>query len=187
MRQIALENLGIEFIDGDRGKNYPHQDELFSKGDCLFLSAKNVTTNGFDFSDNQYITTEKDSVLRNGKLKRGDIIITTRGTVGNVALYDENVPYENVRINSGMLIVRCNESMSREYLYNVLRSQWFNQKIKAIQTGSAQPQLPKSHFIKMEIPVPDKKTQDKISDIIMRFDKKIHCNNQINRNLLRVA
>lgn len=183
MEQIALESIGIEVIDGDRGKNYPHQDELMEKGDCLFLSAKNVTTNGFDFTENQFISAEKDSILRNGKLKRGDIVITTRGTVGNVGLYDNSVPYDSVRINSGMLIVRCNDSVSQEYLYNVLRSQWFYQKIKAMQTGSAQPQLPKSHFLKMEIPLPNKNVQDKIADIIMQFDKKIHCNNQINRNL----
>lgn len=189
MELIALENIGIEVIDGDRGKNYPHQDELLDKGDCLFLSAKNVTVNGFDFSENQFITLEKDSALRNGKLKRGDIVITTRGTVGNVGLYDDRVPFDSIRINSGMLIVRCSDAISKEYLYNVLRSQWFYQKIKAMQTGSAQPQLPKSHFLKMEIPVPEKSTQDKIAGIIMQFDKKIHCNTQINRNLseLRVA
>lgn len=183
MELIALERLEINVIDGDRGKNYPHQDELLEKGDCLFLSAKNVTTNGFDFSNNQFITSEKDEMLRNGKLKRGDIVITTRGTVGNVALYDDNVPYDSIRINSGMLIVRCGDNLSREYIYNVLRSPWFYQKIKSIQTGSAQPQLPKSHFLKMEIPIPDKNVQDKIADIIMQFDRKMACNSAINRNL----
>lgn len=187
MEQIALEKLGIEVIDGDRGKNYPHQDELMAEGDCLFLSAKNVTTSGFDFTDNQFISAEKDSILRNGKLNRGDIVITTRGTVGNVGLYNESVPYDDVRINSGMLIVRCVENISREYLYNVLRSKWFYQKIKAMQTGSAQPQLPKSHFLKMEIPVPTKEIQDKIADIIMQFERKIQCNDAINRNLLDQA
>lgn len=112
MELIALERLEIKVIDGDRGKNYPHQDELLEEGDCLFLSAKNVTTNGFDFSNNQFITSEKDGMLRNGKLEIGDIVITTRGTVGNVALYDETVPYDSVRINSGMLIVRCGEDLS---------------------------------------------------------------------------
>lgn len=183
MELIALERLDISVIDGDRGKNYPHQDELLEKGDCLFLSAKNVTSNGFDFSNNQFITSEKDETLRNGRLVRGDIVITTRGTVGNVALYDDTIPYDNIRINSGMLIVRCGDGLSREYIYNVLRSAWFYLKIKSIQTGSAQPQLPKSHFLKMEIPVPDRIIQDKIADLIMQFDRKMACNHAINRNL----
>lgn len=179
---IKLKNLGIELIDGDRGKNYPHQNELMDNGYCLFLSAKNVTTNGFDFEEKQFISKDKDRILRNGKLVRGDIVVTTRGTVGNVALYDESVSYENVRINSGMLIVRCDSRICKEYLYYVLRSEWFHTKIKAMQTGSAQPQLPKSHFEKMDIPVPSVDIQIRIADVIMQFDKKIACNSMINRN-----
>ena len=36
---VALEDLDISIIDGDRGKNYPHQEELNDEGYCLFLSA----------------------------------------------------------------------------------------------------------------------------------------------------
>lgn len=37
---VQLESTGIDVIDGDRGKNYPHQNELLNTGFCLFLSAK---------------------------------------------------------------------------------------------------------------------------------------------------
>lgn len=109
---VQLCDINIDVIDGDRGKNYPHQDELLEAGHCLFLSAKNVTQNGFLFADNQFITQKKDELLNNGKLMRGDIVITTRGTVGNVAIYSDEVPYDNIRINSGMLIIRCGDKIS---------------------------------------------------------------------------
>lgn len=51
VEKIEIERLPIQIIDGDRGKNYPHQNELLEKGDCLFLSAKNVTSNGFLFTE----------------------------------------------------------------------------------------------------------------------------------------
>ncbi|HHD9127224.1 TPA: restriction endonuclease subunit S, partial [Streptococcus pneumoniae] len=35
-----------------------------------------------------------------------DIVLTTRGTVGNVAYYDELIKYKHLRINSGMVILR---------------------------------------------------------------------------------
>lgn len=38
------------FEDGDRGKNYPKQNELNAQGECLFLSTKNLPGAGFDFS-----------------------------------------------------------------------------------------------------------------------------------------
>jgi len=45
--------------------------------------------------------------LRKGKLARGDVILTTRRTLGNSAHYDSTVPFENMRINSGMVILRA--------------------------------------------------------------------------------
>ena len=184
---VPIEQLDLRVIDGDRGKNYPHQDELFNDGDCLFLSAKNVTVSGFDFTDNQFITTEKDSLLHNGKLSRNDIVITTRGTVGNVAYYSNSIPYSSIRINSGMLIVRCGKDVSSRYIYYVLSSPWFKQQIKKIQTGSAQPQLPKSHFLKMMLPIPPLEIQQKIESTLQAIDNRIIVNRQINDNLEQQA
>ena len=182
-----LENAEIEVIDGDRGKNYPHQSELQDNGFCLFLSAKNVTKTGFVFDETQYISKEKDELLNNGKLGRGDIVITTRGTIGNVALYSAKVPYDNIRINSGMLIIRCGKNISNQYLYQALRSDWFQRQIMSVQSGSAQPQLPKSHFLKMSIPLPILSIQQKIANVLQALDDKIELNSAINNNLEQQA
>ena len=96
----------IDIIDGDRGENYPKQEEFYPEGDCLFLNAGNVTTKGFDFSSCAYITKEKDAILRKGKVQHGDVLLTTRGTVGNVAFYNETMTFSEMRINSGMVILR---------------------------------------------------------------------------------
>ena len=184
---IEIGNTDIELIDGDRGKNYPHQNELRQEGDCVFLSANYVTTDGFKFDNVVYITAEKDRALRNGKIQRGDIVITTRGTVGNVAYYNQQIPYDNIRINSGMLIVRCHEQIKSEFLYYVLRGVEFQRQIKQIQTGTAQPQLPKSHFIKMKIIVPTIDVQEKIAKILRTIDEKIESNKCINENLEQQA
>jgi restriction endonuclease S subunit len=79
----------IEIIDGDRGVNYPQKSDFTNEGYCLFLSTSNVTTTGFDFNSTDFISKEKDDDLRKGKLKKGDIVLTTRGTVGNVAFYND--------------------------------------------------------------------------------------------------
>ena len=75
----------IDIIDGDRGVNYPKQEEFYPEGDCLFLNAGNVTSKGFNFSACSYITKEKDSILRKGKLQHGDVVLTTRGTAPPLA------------------------------------------------------------------------------------------------------
>ena len=153
----------FNFIDGDRGSNYPKKDEYLDKGYCLFLSTKNVREFGFDFSECVYISQEKDSVLRKGKLSRGDIIITTRGTLGNVASYDENISFDNVRINSGMLILRKKENnILNEYSKILIASPLFKKMIIDKQTGSAQPQLPAGILKEFEVPIPSIEEQTQI-------------------------
>lgn len=186
-KECKIEDLNIQIIDGDRGENYPNRQELLNSGDCLFLSTQNVTKKGFDFSETKWITKEKDNLLRNGKLSYGDIVITTRGTVGNIALYSNDIKYTDVRINSGMLIVRCRETIYNKYLYYILSSNFFTKKILSIQSGTAQPQLPKSHFKKMSIPLPPLDTQRKIAKVLSTIDDKIELNNKINENLEQQA
>ena len=53
---VTFKNAPIEFIDGDRGKNYPKQDEFTDEGYCLFLNAKNVTEEGFNFDTRMFIS-----------------------------------------------------------------------------------------------------------------------------------
>lgn len=176
-----------EIIDGDRGKNYPKQDEFYPQGYCLFLNTGNVTKEGLTFKENQFITKEKDEALRKGKLKRGDIVYTTRGTVGNAGHYNSNVPYENVRINSGMVILRANgEIVDARFLYQILKSEYYRPYFKQYCTGSAQPQLPIKNFSQIYLNVPDIKTQHRIADILSAYDELIE-NNQKQIKLLEEA
>ncbi len=67
--QYKLSDI-VSTIEGDRGKNYPKREEFQKKGHCLFLTAQNVRQYGWQFNENTFISLEKDSVLRGGKLKR---------------------------------------------------------------------------------------------------------------------
>ena len=176
-----------EIIDGDRGKNYPKQDEFYPQGYCLFLNTGNVTKEGLIFEENQFIMKEKDEALRKGKLKRGDIVYTTRGTVGNAGYYNSSVPYENLRINSGMVILRSNgEIVDARFLYQILKSEYYRPYFKQYCTGSAQPQLPIKNFSQIYLNVPDIKTQHRIADILSVYDDLIE-NNQKQIKLLEEA
>ena len=160
-----------EIIDGDRGKNYPKQEEFLEAGFCLFLNAKNVTSNGFSFENCMYITEEKDKILRNGKLSRGDVVLTTRGTLGNLAFYDESVPYKHMRINSGMVILR----MKRELIAERFFIEQFKMQLASIKekiaSGSAQPQLPISTMNKIVMLVPDVDRQNQFASFVKQTDK----------------
>lgn len=166
---VKLDDI-IQIVDGDRGNNYPKQHEFSDEGYCLFINAGNVTKNGFDFSTNNFISKEKDSVLRKGKLQGNDIIMTTRGTVGNLAFYSKFVPYDNIRINSGMVIIRQKSSIVNSiFLYSLLRSDNVKKAIELYSSGSAQPQLPIKDMRKIKVILPNeyliKQFTDKVFEI----------------------
>lgn len=186
-KEVDIEQTSIEIIDGDRGKNYPKNNELTNSGYCLFLSAANVTKNGLQFSNNSFITKEKDALLRKGKLMPQDIVLTTRGTVGNVGFYSDDVLYPNMRINSGMVIIRPGEDFDTMFLYQYLRSCYFRAQITQFQSGSAQPQLPISTLQKMKVIKPDIAAQRRIASILSSLDRKIELNNKINADLEEMA
>lgn len=180
-------NTDIEFIDGDRGQNYPSKSDFFANEYCVFLNTGNITKNGFDFSKLDFITEEKDKSLRKGKVKIDDIILTTRGTVGNVALVTESIKYPNMRINSGMVIIRSKKDFTPLFLNIFFRSELFKKQALTNGSGSAQPQLPISALKNISIPKLDKKTQAKITSVLSALDEKIALNNQINATLEQMA
>jgi type I restriction enzyme S subunit len=159
--QTATTALGdfVDFIDGDRGKNYPTFDEFTSTGYCLFLNASNVTSTGFNFDNCMFVSEEKDKLMNKGHLSPYDIVLTSRGTLGNVALYDKHIKYENVRINSGMLIIRPKtKRLSPYFIYALLKSSYMKAAIERFKSGSAQPQLPIKDLQKITFEIPESDT-----------------------------
>ena len=186
--RVKLEESPIQILDGDRGKNYPSKSEFKEKGFCLFLNAGNVTKDGFNFSSKDFISSERDNLLRKGKLKKYDVVLTTRGTVGNVSYYDDSVPFSDIRINSGMVILRSDrKKIIPRYLYFFLRSTLFDTQVHALQSGSAQPQLPIRDIKRIEITCPTVNLQKAIVNVLGTLDDKIELNRQMNETLESMA
>jgi type I restriction enzyme M protein len=184
----TFEAAPFEIIDGDRGTNYPSKEHLSPSGYCLFLNTKNVRSDGFRFDELEFISAEKDAALRKGKLQRGDVLLTTRGTIGNTALYDTSVKFDHVRINSGMLIFRPDPAnLLSSYLFHFFQSENFRAQRDAIVSGAAQPQLPIRSLVEARIPLPPLVAQQAIvaeieaeqalvaanRELVGRFERKI--------------
>lgn len=198
-RKLGDESL-LEIIDGDRGVNYPKASDFYDEGHCLFLNTKNVRPDGFDFVNTMFIAPDKDGQLRKGKLKRDDVVMTTRGTIGNIGLYSEDVPFEHIRINSGMLIFRANKrTLLAPFLFELLRSEIVKVQIKKQTTGAAQPQLPIKTLVNFTIPVPTnlddqlalvKKVrafEPEIQNLARLYERKLIALNAMKKSLLNHA
>lgn len=171
--------------DGDRGKNYPSQSEYLSEGYCLFLGAANLNNNGFIFEESNFISKDRDILMGNGKLQRNDIVFTTRGSkIGKVGYYSNVIEFENIRINSGMVIFRGINELYSLYLFVFLKSKLMQTEILNHLSGSAQPQLPIRDIAKIPIIIPDEKSIERFSKVIGVIQNKIDLNEKMNRKLL---
>lgn len=172
--QRKLEEI-VDVIDGDRGVNYPSVDDFSEQGHTLFLNATNVTKNGFSFEINQYITEDKTNLLGNGKLELNDVVLTSRGSLGHVAWYSNEiqafVPF--ARINSGMLILRAKANYSPGYISQFLKSPLGKRQIDFISFGSAQPQLTKKDISSYRMTIPRIDEQEKLGSFFSHFDHLI--------------
>ena len=184
----------VEIIDGDRGKNYPKEKDFKDNGHTLFLSATNVTKNGFKFDSVQYITELKSNFMGNGKLCLDDIVLTSRGSLGNIAWYNLNikrlVPF--ARINSGMLILRSKYIVSQCFVAQIIKSPLGQKQINLISFGSAQPQLTKKDIANFALKLPKYSKEqivlgnffDDLDNLITLHQRQFEKLNNIKKSLL---
>ena len=184
--KVTLEKGGIIIEDGDRGKNYPKSSEFSDSGYCIFLSTNNLIDDKVDINSCDYISEERDSLMGKGKVKKNDILLTTRGNgLGKLGLYKYSIP---ARINSGLVIIRSNNKiLDNKFLYYMLRSNIGKNQFKSLSSGSAQPQLPIKDLKKLVVSIPPMEEQKRISFIMEILDEKIETNNEINKKLEEMA
>jgi type I restriction enzyme S subunit len=92
-----------------------------------------------------------------------------------------------MRINSGMVIFRCNkEKILPAYLYHYLRSPQFHGQVNSLRSGVAQPQLPIRDMRHIKLSLPKLAIQQAISDILSAYDDLME-NNRRRIQLLEQA
>ena len=161
---VALKRVS-QIIDGDRGSEYPTVEDFRSEG-IPFLSSKSIKDGRLTFKNSPFISQEKFQVLREGKLKTGDIVITVRGTIGNSAVFNGDL-YDTAFINAQMMILRpnCNRILPA-YLLQLTQSRYFKELLAFRAYGSAQQQLTNQILSVLPLPVPPIQQQGPMLDAL---------------------
>lgn len=163
MGKVKLGDIECFISDGNYSSKYPRNDEFVKEG-VPFIRCNNFKNNTITKEDMYYITKEKHSVLLKGHVKEGDILITTRGSLGQIAIVPKE--YEDANINAQIVLLRVNkEKVYNRYLLWQLKSQSVQNQIAKNKTGTALQQLPISRLKKIEFFIEeDVKKQLKIAD-----------------------
>lgn len=146
-----------ELINGDRSSNYPSGGDILDEG-VLFLSTKNIQSWQLNLEKAQHISEAKFQSLSRGKLQRGDIVITLRGTLGQAAIFD--CEYDTGFINAQMMIIRPKKGISPEYLLDFIALDSTQHELSKGQSGSAVRQLTAKQVGKLPVSVPGEAQQN---------------------------
>ena len=171
----------IECIDLIGGGTPKTSIAEYWDGDIPWLSVKD-----FNNDYRHVYTTEKhitEAGLNNSStklLRKDDIIISARGTVGEMAM----IPFP-MAFNQSCYGIRAKEGMNSTFLYYLLKNSI--SKLKLMTHGSVFDTITRDTFTTLIVGIPDRETQDTIAETLAAIDDKIELNNRINDNLQQQA
>ena len=142
---------------------------------------------GFSLSEKtfRYVTREKADSLNKANAHRGDIVITHRGTLGQIVFIPQDSKYDRYVISQSQFRVRCNDKVLPEYLVYYFHTPIGQHKIlsNASQVGVPALARPSSTFQQIEVVLPELSIQKRVVEIISTIQKKIVNNQKQNDNL----
>ena len=163
--------------------------ECFVDDGIPVLNGSNL--DGIALSENsfRYVTEEKADSLGKANASRGDVVITHRGTLGQISFIPQNSKYSRYVISQSQFRVRCNEKLLPEYLVYYFHTRVGQHKLLANASQVGVPALARASttFQTIEIETPPIEDQRKIVGILETIREKIELNNAINNNLLDQA
>ena len=183
-KRYTVSELIDEIAMGPFGSNI--KVECFVDNGVPVLNGSNLV--GFELSENsfRYVTPEKADSLNKANAHRGDIVITHRGTLGQIVYIPESSKSERYVISQSQFRVHCNEKVLPEYLVYYFHTPVGQHKLlsNASQVGVPALARPSSTFQQIEVEIPDIETQKRICCLLSSLQQKISRNTEINDNLV---
>ncbi|SIS52732.1 type I restriction enzyme, S subunit [Kaistella chaponensis] len=163
-------------------------DNFISQG-IPVLNGSNLTSHKLVENSFKYVSLEKANKLGKANAFRGDIIITHRGTLGQVAYIPQNSKYERYVISQSQFRVRFNDDLDPVYFSYLMKSEYGQKKLLSFKSHVGVPALAQatSNFKRLELKLHNNIDQKKIAAVLSALDDKIELNNQINTELEAMA
>ncbi|RGC51550.1 restriction endonuclease subunit S [Absiella sp. AM29-15] len=151
-------------------------------GDIPWLSVKDFNNDfRFVYETEKHITELGLNNSSTKLLQAGDIIISARGTVGEIA----TIPFPMAFNQSCYGLRAKKEIVTADFLYYLIKHNIH--VLKKNTHGSVFDTITRDTFAGIEVDIPDMDSQSKIAEILSNIDEKIEVNVRINENLEQQA
>lgn len=183
----CISELIDEIAMGPFGSNI--KVECFVDEGIPVLNGSNM--NGYFLTEEsfRYVTEEKADSLGRANAHRGDIVITHRGTLGQIVCIPETSKHDRYVISQSQFRVKCNDKVIPDYLVYYFHTPIGQHKLLSNASQVGVPALARASttFQKIEVEIPDVETQRKVVSVLNAIEDKININNAINENLEQQA
>jgi len=165
-----LGEFDLDISDGNYSSKYPKASEFKERG-IPFIRANNIKNLRVIDNELRFISNKLHSELIKGHLKKDDILITTRGEIGQIAI----VPDRHIGSNINAQVVRINagEKFNKYYFAYFLIKSDTQESLLNMQTGSALKQLPVGKLKELKIIYPSLPEQTAIATVLSDTDALI--------------
>ena len=168
----------VELIGGGTPKTSKAE---YWGGNINWLSVKDFNNeNRYVYSTEKTITEEGLNNSSTKLLRKDDIIISARGTVGELAM----IPFP-MAFNQSCYGIRAKDGINSTFLYYLIKHSV--RKLKAMTHGSVFDTITRDTFANIEVAIPDIETQQRVAKMLADIDDKVENNQRINNNLLEQA
>lgn len=145
-------------------------DDLRDSGP-ITLGANNISnSNKIILGNLTHLSKEKYEESPEIFVKRGDILVVQRGSLGKIGFINFNIG--EATINPSMILVK-NITISNQYLYYYLCSKSIQKRINSFKTQTGVPMISQKQCKNLKILAPPKREQQKIADILSKVDEQI--------------
>lgn len=152
-------------------RGYTKSDLVKAGEGALTLGGKHIDSNDeLDLSDPEYLSWEKYHESPEIKVKKNNIILAQRGTLGRSALIDKDIG--KATINPSMVLLK-NFNINNIFLHYFLTTTKIKKEIIRKSSSTAVPMISQREIKKIKISYPSSKEQIKVSNFFSSIDKKI--------------
>ena len=182
--------LGIQ--DGNHGELHPKASDYVNEG-IPFVMANTISKGKIDFDKAEKLPKSLTDKLRIGFAKEKDVLLSHKGTIGNVGFIENINGYEYVMLTPQVTYYRVNENkLNPKYLFYYFQSQKFKNLLNSLSSQSTRSYIGIQAQQKLEISIPNSvKTQneiveelDDLSNMKLKLESKLQASKTLQKALI---
>ena len=166
---VSIELGAIATVTKLAGYEFTKYVTYSDEGKIIALRGLNVKNGKLDLSDVKYIDKSDLTKLNRSKLCSGDMLFTYVGTIGQVAVIDENDKYY---LAPNVALIRADtQFVNPKYMrYFFQTNAFWNTQINRLLQSSSMKNIPMEKIRKFILQIPSIKEQNRVVEVLDRFD-----------------